>query len=281
LLKPEWLAKTENFSRMYGNKKLMTQKLFHIQKLFQESFKSRIIYKLTIQEFLIYKNNQNSSLVKKVCGNKVISKRLYIWLNKQEVLVKQNQVHDLNKCFNDLDKLIINICLNGFNWHIYTNLRNNCLHKDVYFAYHSSQFQYLSSVLAIRMIIMYFSVFVYTKLVNLKELRSYLYCNINGYINIDNMNIKTRTNIKDMIKPNKQFIQNIISTLRSKLYHKNSKGAWRVNQVVNVNQAILLGQHLIDQLDLNYLQALNPLEKEKLINIIGKQIYLWQKKSNR
>jgi hypothetical protein len=276
LLKPEWLAKAENFSRMYTQKKI-----FHIYKLFKSSFKDKIIYKLKIQEFLVYKNNQNAYLIKKVYGNKTISQRLYIWLNKQEILVKQNQIHNLNEFFNDLDKLINSIYLNGLSWHIYTNLQKHCLYKDVYFAYHSSQFQYLSNALDIHMIIMYFCIYIYTKSVNLKELRSYLYCNINSCININNINIKTRTNVRNIIKPNRKLVQHTISTLRSKLYHRNSKGAWRVNQIIKVNQVTSLGRHLLDQLNLNYLQDLNPLEKEKLINTIGRQIYLWQKKNNR
>ncbi len=282
LLKPEWLAKAERCFNIFENHKYIYTVSQQLNILNKRENKNQREYKLDIECSFNYRNNQSTSLVKKISGDEIISRTIYIWLSNQNFISEDYEYCKniiFTNRFNDLFKVIYSI---GLEWYIYTNLQIGQLYQELYLTNHNRQKWYLSKSQVIDSFFISFSQYSYKHCINLREAKFYIYYPCSKKFQVEDFCIQTKIEEHDLKWLSYRIIKNISYVIRSNLYHKNRFGIWRINNQLTHYKAKFLIKKVIYLWYIYYWYMISLLDR-KLINFtINKMFYLWQrKKDNR
>lgn len=283
LLKPEWLARTENSPFRSNIKNRETIKK-HLIIILENTKKYKILNKIEIGFSGFYKNNQNINLIKKINGNRTISKRLCFLLNNQEIIsqnLKSNIFIKKIRDFNELYQFFSIIYYIGLEWHLYTNLQKNNLYLNFCFINENNKVLCLSSLSILNKILIYISKFINNQSANLQSVKCYLWDNHQQYLDFANIEIQIQQPLGYSLMPSNKSLKSIIKSMRSKLYHRNEKGFWRLNNQVAINEILLFTNYLLQSWDSYYFNIERKLYKKRIKQTIDRILYLWQRKKQR
>lgn len=278
VLRPEWLAKIERCNKTSENNQYSSTISQHLKKIDKKSFKNQTKYKVHIECFFNYKNNQNVTLIKRINNNKTVSNIIRIWVNNQHLVYEELEHHKSMIFTNRFNELITTIYLTGLEWYMYTNLKIEQLYKKLYISNHNKQALCFSDSSVISSLIRSLSRYSYTRCRNIAKIRCSIYHCFNKYIPLDNVNIEMNELTCYCITPSNKSIKDFSHIIRSNLYHKNSKGIWRINNQLTINNANLLVQFLTYLYNEYYCNKVGILNRRLMQETTNNIFYLWQRK---
>lgn len=280
LLKPEWLAKAETCFNIFENHRhiyTISQQLNTIDK---REKKGRREYKLQVECFFNYKNNQNTNLVKKINSDATISSMIYFWLNNQNFIFEEYKYCEnliLTNRFNNFFRVIY---LTGLEWYTYTNLEIKQLYQNLYLANNNRQGQYLLKSQIISLFFISFVQYSCKQCINLREIKFCIFYPFNKENQIKGFYLQAKRKKTYFEWSSYRIIKNIFYIIRSNLYHKNKFGIWRVNSQLTNYKAKYLIKNVIYLLLTHYYYMINSLDKQFIGFTIDKILYLWQRKKD-
>ena len=278
LLKPEWFGKGERSSLIQQNKIHFKIRSDQIETCYKFLSKYKRFYKFNMQDYFDCKNSQQVNLIIRIDSFKIVSEYLYIFLTKQNNIIESTKIPNFS---NDLVTLLSLISSIGSEWHLYINLKSQKFYFLLYSVKCLNRSLYLSNASIISLLIPYFSKLTKMQAINLKEVQCSLFYNLYQYINLVDISLKIQKTSKYKAQLSSKLINLLLQKIRSRLYQKNNKGHWRVNNQLTTQKALLLIRSLLKNWHHNHANAIKLWDKRRITKNVDNILYLWQKKNNK
>lgn len=281
LLRPEWLGRIDRCFSIKQNKKYVQIITEHIYKVFEKANKYEKINRIIVTSSLNSKNLQYQILLKTISNNQTISRWLHAWFYKQDFMRESTTVWHFTehiKYRNKLYEFLEILYYIGLEWHIYTNLKDPYLYLNLYLVNQTQQILFLSNARLTGFIVKQIGAFMSRRLINLRCARCSIYRYYHNYINLIDVEVKSEQNSNYIIKPNIKSIQYIFNILRRILYHKNTKGYWKMSNYIKINKSIFLINYLLKLWHIDYSNIVDNSDIYKINYNIDNWLYFWQAK---
>ena len=282
LLKPEWLAKTERHIIMQQSAKYIKIVSNYIDQIFKASKKYHKIYNL--QFILNCKNTMAKDVIKKIDSSQTISKKLYYWFARQDIVPHNtSSIYFIKRASfcNELYNCLQFIYLIGIEWCLYTNLKNLDLYLNLYLINTIKEVILLSRTLYIQTFVKCINKFLCNKAINLKTTKCNTLTCYYKHINLLDIKIKKQQSLENITAISKTSIKNILYQIRYIFYCKNQIGYWRINSQLNKHKALLLTQDLLQFWYLYYFILIKAEDIKSINKKVDQLIYLWQRKQQK
>ena len=119
--------------------------------------------------------------------------------------------------------------------------------------------------------------FLYTASINLRSVKCIIYGYISDFIYFNGIDLAA-AHTRFVFKPSQESIEDIFHMIRRKLYHKNSRNLWRINNFPSVNGATLYVQNLLYRWQIYYCCILSDKDIMLMHRLTDSVLYTWQMK---
>ncbi len=234
---------------------------------------NEVKHTIKILDYLsLCKNIQCVTVDPELSDNKNINiKRFLKSLSQPLILLPQLRLL-LNKKLSEI------ITYAGLKWHIYTNIRAKYLYSYLQLTTRKKLVFFSSSLSILRKAIRYLGSFLSKLRTNLKSPKCILYKYVKNFIHLFDIDYIIRYNLKCVHKPSQHSVENLILSIKQKLYHKNKRGYWRVSNCINLLQAVLHAKNMLSLWYMHYSSVLRKSDALKTNKIIDHILYVWQTK---
>jgi len=281
LIQPKWLVKLERSVFIQKQKQYILIISQHISKILIKSKQYRTISKVTINTFLDLKNINLKKWLNKIDRNPSIIKWLFNYLIKQKYT--KNNFVEINSLFyltnrNELPELFRAIYFTGLEWFFYTNKVNKAMYTNLYMTYQQQNLVIAMNKYLINRLIRCVGYFINCQFFNLKKIYCNVYQHCTSFLKINTITIKRTQSTEFSIKPSKQFMNSLISSIRSKIYYKNQYGYWRMQTITSIQRTIPFIKFLLQYWYRYYFSIVDTLDILNLNKRVDNLLYLWQTK---
>lgn len=275
LLKPEWESRYEVFlSTTDSDNKI--KDIISTTSLYRKIYDKYYIRLYAPNTFPNCK-----SIINKINTFTAISRQLKQLL---EAKYKTNDVKNSHKIDshaiygNSFKQLLQHIMSVGLEWHIYANLKIKSVYRQMIYICRQQEAYLMLANIKLASLIPCTVKFINSLSININSINLYK-SNYSKYcIKFNDVNILTNSLNNISIEPSQISVKRVFVQAKHILYHKNTKGLWRINTDINARKMSCILNSLLFAWYANFKHAAN---KKTISNVnygVNHMINKWQRK---
>lgn len=274
ILEPEWIPKYE-FTMLINNKQKYTLDFIQRMNNFFK-YKKKQIYqclKLNLSKQLI--NKKNITPIIKI--NNKISCYLKYHINLEKTWLwyfifpnSDNIVYDNQYNFYIVFYYISHI---GLEWCLYIEMKIKNIYIYFLFFYQLNHLIFIIN----NKYIEYFRIFIFKFIY---QLNLNIYSSFFSIFKLNYLmkNFDCSFNYKSIKTPNQFYVNSVLRDIRYILYRKNYKNLWKINTLIDINQAKYQIFSILDNWYTKHVYILNYKDVLNINKTINNMFYIWQNK---